>query len=43
MMPKEMRTATQVVISAGPWNVHAGALGIELMFDDETPAPFAIF
>lgn len=39
----EMRTAMEVVISRGPWPDRNRDDGIELLFDDHSQSPFALY
>ncbi|NMG30581.1 hypothetical protein [Aromatoleum evansii] len=38
----EMATASEVIISRGPWSAARGRDALELMFEDGSDAPFAI-
>jgi hypothetical protein len=38
----EMATAREVIISRGPWSAARGRDALELMFEDDSDAPFAI-
>lgn len=38
----EMRSATMVILSHGPWSERAGANGWELLFEDGTDAPYCL-
>lgn len=38
----EMKTATYVIVSRGPWPERGGREGIELLFEDGSDAPFCL-
>lgn len=38
----DMRMAEEVVLSRGPWPAAGAAEGIEILFDDNSDAPFAL-
>lgn len=38
----DMRAATQVIVSRGPWIERGGREAVEVLFDDDTDAPFSI-
>ncbi len=37
-----MRTATEVIVTRGPWDLAGGADGMEVMFEDGSDSPFSI-
>jgi len=39
---REMRTGKYVIVSRGPWKAHGGRDGLELLFEDESDAPFCV-
>ncbi len=39
---KEMRTATYVIVSRGPWPERGRSEGIELLFEDGSDTPFCL-
>lgn len=38
----EMRTASYVIVSRGPWQVHGGREALELLFEDGTDSPYCL-
>lgn len=42
MMLTEMRSAKVVIVSRGPWTDQGGREALELLFEDESDAPFCL-
>lgn len=41
-MVREMKSATLVIVSRGPWTEHGGRDALELLFEDGSDSPFCI-
>lgn len=39
---REMRGASMVIVSSGPWSEHGGRPALELLFEDGSDAPFCL-
>lgn len=42
LLLKEMRSAKFVIVSRGPWPEHGGREALELLFEDDSDAPFCL-